>query len=185
MQQSFPKSKISLLLSLFRRRVLAISGGIEEVGSIRWDVTLCLVVMWVVCYFCVWKGVKSTGKVCVCVCASNWLKRLSYSKICYNQRHSDNFTTSMIQFIIFISRDEQTNWKTLAGMYSPVLWLHTNCVSPGGVFHSNLPLRDAVDLAGSWTHSAWCSTGGCVLPLPWALPAIRPSGMWQLVNDSS
>lgn len=46
-----------------RRRVLSISRGIEEVGSIRWEVLLCLIVMWIVCYFCVWKGVKSTGKV--------------------------------------------------------------------------------------------------------------------------
>ncbi|KAM8903736.1 sodium- and chloride-dependent GABA transporter 2-like isoform 2-T2 [Spinachia spinachia] len=46
-----------------RRRVLAISGGIEEMGSIRWDLVLCLIAMWVICYFCIWKGVKSTGKV--------------------------------------------------------------------------------------------------------------------------
>ncbi|XP_037122854.1 sodium- and chloride-dependent GABA transporter 3-like isoform X1 [Syngnathus acus] len=46
-----------------RRRVLKISGGIEEIGSIRWEVLLCLLAMWVICYFCIWKGVKSTGKV--------------------------------------------------------------------------------------------------------------------------
>lgn len=51
--------------SLFaaRRRVLAISGGIEEIGSVRWEVLLCLMAMWVICYFCIWKGVKTTGKV--------------------------------------------------------------------------------------------------------------------------
>lgn len=37
--------------------------GIEEIGSVRWDVLLCLMVLWVICYFCIWKGVKSTGKV--------------------------------------------------------------------------------------------------------------------------
>ncbi|KAM3875312.1 sodium- and chloride-dependent GABA transporter 2-like [Diretmus argenteus] len=47
----------------WERRVLAISGGIEEVGSIRWEILLCLIVMWVISYFCIWKGVKSTGKV--------------------------------------------------------------------------------------------------------------------------
>lgn len=54
---------VSVCLFPSRRRVLAISGGIEEVGSIRWEVLLCLIVMWVICYFCIWKGVRSTGKV--------------------------------------------------------------------------------------------------------------------------
>ncbi|MBN3281883.1 S6A13 protein, partial [Polyodon spathula] len=45
------------------RRVLSISGGIEEVGSLHWELMLCLLLCWIICYFCVWKGVKSTGKV--------------------------------------------------------------------------------------------------------------------------
>ncbi|KAM6946139.1 sodium- and chloride-dependent GABA transporter 2-like [Aplochiton taeniatus] len=47
----------------WERRVLSISGGIEEMGSVRWELLLCLIVMWVICYFCIWKGVQSTGKV--------------------------------------------------------------------------------------------------------------------------
>ncbi|XP_029963527.1 sodium- and chloride-dependent GABA transporter 2-like [Salarias fasciatus] len=53
----------SAATEFWERRVLAISGGIEELGSIRWEILLCLIVMWVICYFCIWKGVKSTGKV--------------------------------------------------------------------------------------------------------------------------
>ncbi|KAF7219401.1 sodium- and chloride-dependent GABA transporter 2 [Nothobranchius furzeri] len=53
----------SAATEFWEQRVLAISGGIEELGSVRWEVLLCLVVMWVICYFCIWKGVKSTGKV--------------------------------------------------------------------------------------------------------------------------
>ncbi|KAM9733064.1 sodium- and chloride-dependent GABA transporter 2-like [Menidia menidia] len=53
----------SAATEFWERRVLAISGGIEEIGSIRWEVLLCLIVMWIICYFCIWKGVKSTGKV--------------------------------------------------------------------------------------------------------------------------
>uniref|UniRef100_A0A673J5L4 Transporter n=1 Tax=Sinocyclocheilus rhinocerous TaxID=307959 RepID=A0A673J5L4_9TELE len=51
------------IMSLYRRRVLALSGGIEEVGKINWEILLCVVAMWIICYFCIWKGVKSTGKV--------------------------------------------------------------------------------------------------------------------------
>uniref|UniRef100_A0A3P8U740 Transporter n=1 Tax=Amphiprion percula TaxID=161767 RepID=A0A3P8U740_AMPPE len=54
---------VSIHLFTSRRRVLAISGGIEEIGSIRWEVLLCVIAMWIICYFCIWKGVKSTGKV--------------------------------------------------------------------------------------------------------------------------
>lgn len=50
-------------LSAYRRRVLGLSGGIEEMGSIRWDLAGCLLLSWIICYFCVWKGVKSSGKV--------------------------------------------------------------------------------------------------------------------------
>uniref|UniRef100_A0A3B4UFJ9 Si:ch211-132b12.3 n=1 Tax=Seriola dumerili TaxID=41447 RepID=A0A3B4UFJ9_SERDU len=53
----------SAATEFWERRVLAISAGIEEIGSIRWEVLLCLIVMWIICYFCIWKGVKSTGKV--------------------------------------------------------------------------------------------------------------------------
>ncbi|XP_061074379.1 sodium- and chloride-dependent GABA transporter 2-like [Conger conger] len=58
-----PNSSSSAATEFWERRVLLISGGIEEVGSVRWELLLCLITMWVICYFCIWKGVKSTGKV--------------------------------------------------------------------------------------------------------------------------
>ncbi|XP_061818494.1 sodium- and chloride-dependent GABA transporter 2-like [Nerophis lumbriciformis] len=50
------------VVEFWQRRVLKISGGIEEVGSLRWELALCLILAWIICYFCVWKGIKSTGK---------------------------------------------------------------------------------------------------------------------------
>lgn len=50
------------VVEFWQRRALKVSGGIEEVGSLRWELVLCLILTWVICYFCVWKGVKSTGK---------------------------------------------------------------------------------------------------------------------------
>ncbi|KAI3370031.1 hypothetical protein L3Q82_024819 [Scortum barcoo] len=47
----------------FRRRILGLSSGIEKLGNIRWDLALCLLLAWILCYFCIWNGVKSTGKV--------------------------------------------------------------------------------------------------------------------------
>ncbi|XP_041083238.1 sodium- and chloride-dependent GABA transporter 2-like [Polyodon spathula] len=58
-----PNNATSPAMEFWERRVLKISGGIDEVGSLHWEMTLCLLLAWIICYFCVWKGVKSTGKV--------------------------------------------------------------------------------------------------------------------------
>ncbi|XP_024659741.2 sodium- and chloride-dependent GABA transporter 2 [Maylandia zebra] len=50
------------VVEFWQRRVLKVSGGIEEVGGLRWELVLCLILSWIICYFCVWKGIKSTGK---------------------------------------------------------------------------------------------------------------------------
>ncbi len=39
------------------------SSTINEIGSIRWELVLCGALLWIVVYFCIWKGVKSAGKV--------------------------------------------------------------------------------------------------------------------------
>uniref|UniRef100_A0A8C7PAX8 Transporter n=1 Tax=Oncorhynchus mykiss TaxID=8022 RepID=A0A8C7PAX8_ONCMY len=54
---------VSRVCAVSRRRVLSISTGIEQIGRLRWELALCLLLAWILCYFCVWKGVKSTGKV--------------------------------------------------------------------------------------------------------------------------
>uniref|UniRef100_A0A672QF67 Transporter n=1 Tax=Sinocyclocheilus grahami TaxID=75366 RepID=A0A672QF67_SINGR len=53
----------SPVTEFWERNVLSISDGIEQVGHIKWDLALCLLAVWVICFFCIWKGVKSTGKV--------------------------------------------------------------------------------------------------------------------------
>ncbi|XP_053890929.1 sodium- and chloride-dependent GABA transporter 2 isoform X2 [Malaclemys terrapin pileata] len=53
----------SPVIEFWERRVLKISAGIQHLGSLRWELALCLLLAWVICYFCIWKGVKSTGKV--------------------------------------------------------------------------------------------------------------------------
>ncbi|XP_072230715.1 sodium- and chloride-dependent GABA transporter 2-like [Leuresthes tenuis] len=60
------KSRLNTTLPVvefWQRRVLKISTGIDDIGSLRWELVLCLILSWIICYFCIWKGIKSTGKV--------------------------------------------------------------------------------------------------------------------------
>ena len=43
--------------------VLQISSGMEELGSIRWQLVICLAIAWLAVFLCLFKGVHSLGKV--------------------------------------------------------------------------------------------------------------------------
>lgn len=48
----------------FQRKIaLDQSSGIEDFGQPKWDLVLCLMLAWIVCFLCLIKGIKSTGKV--------------------------------------------------------------------------------------------------------------------------
>lgn len=47
----------------FNFRVLERTRGVEETGSLRWELFLLLLLAWILVYLCIFKGVKSTGKV--------------------------------------------------------------------------------------------------------------------------
>lgn len=53
----------SPVIEFWERNVLSLSSGIDHPGSLKWDLALCLLLVWLVCFFCIWKGVRSTGKV--------------------------------------------------------------------------------------------------------------------------
>nr|XP_060632731.1 sodium- and chloride-dependent betaine transporter-like [Anolis sagrei ordinatus] len=53
----------SPVIEFWENRALKITDGIHNLGTVRWELALCLLLAWIICYFCIWKGVKSTGKV--------------------------------------------------------------------------------------------------------------------------
>uniref|UniRef100_A0A8C6L779 Transporter n=1 Tax=Nothobranchius furzeri TaxID=105023 RepID=A0A8C6L779_NOTFU len=53
----------SPVIEFWERKVLRLSAGLHEPGVMSYEMVLCLMATWVIVYFCMWKGVKSTGKV--------------------------------------------------------------------------------------------------------------------------
>ncbi|CAG5932691.1 unnamed protein product [Menidia menidia] len=60
---SLPENATSPVMEFWEREVLRLSDTLDELGPVSWKLALCLAAVWLICYFCVWKGVKSTGKV--------------------------------------------------------------------------------------------------------------------------
>ncbi|XP_074467573.1 sodium- and chloride-dependent GABA transporter ine [Sebastes fasciatus] len=47
----------------FKYKMLEQTSGVDEAGVVRWELLLILFLAWILIYFCIFKGVKSTGKV--------------------------------------------------------------------------------------------------------------------------
>ena len=43
--------------------VLDITKGVDEMGMVRWQLALCLLLAWVLVCICLAKGIKTSGKV--------------------------------------------------------------------------------------------------------------------------
>ncbi|XP_031574850.1 sodium- and chloride-dependent GABA transporter 1-like isoform X2 [Actinia tenebrosa] len=58
-----PKNSVSPANEFWNRYILEITDGIGNPGELKWELFLCLLLAWIGIYFCMWKGVKSSGKV--------------------------------------------------------------------------------------------------------------------------
>ncbi|XP_073249355.1 sodium- and chloride-dependent GABA transporter 1-like [Porites lutea] len=56
-------TKVSASKEFFIHNVLEMTDGIEQPGHLNYKLTVCLFVAWVLVYFCIWKGIRTTGKV--------------------------------------------------------------------------------------------------------------------------
>lgn len=42
-----------------------VARGIDNLGSVNWEMVACVVLVYLICYFSLWKGIKMSGKVSV------------------------------------------------------------------------------------------------------------------------
>uniref|UniRef100_T1KML9 Transporter n=1 Tax=Tetranychus urticae TaxID=32264 RepID=T1KML9_TETUR len=49
-------------VEFWEREILQISDGINSVGGLQPKLVISLAVAWILCFFCIWRGIKSTGK---------------------------------------------------------------------------------------------------------------------------
>ena len=57
------KDQQNRCILFFRKKVLHISSGIDDMGAVRWDLALVLLFAWIVVYCCICKGIKTSGRV--------------------------------------------------------------------------------------------------------------------------
>lgn len=60
-QTATPES-VNSVTEFWERKVLQLSPGIDQPMGLQPELALTLLLAWVICFFCIWKGVKSTGK---------------------------------------------------------------------------------------------------------------------------
>ena len=65
---------------LSRRRILDVSNGIDEPGEIRLPLATTLLIAWAAVFFCIHKGIKSSGKVKK---KKHSLKKINLNFTCY------------------------------------------------------------------------------------------------------
>lgn len=103
--KNMTKSSESVLfiteIEICRRRVLNVTGSVHELGSMRWELALCLLLSWMVCYFCVWKGVKSTGKVHQGIFFPCRMQNFSELWNCITGWHIRNWISALLADYIF------------------------------------------------------------------------------------
>lgn len=134
---------------LCRRRALRISPGLDHMGSLNWDLALCLFIAWIMCYFCIWKGVKSTGKV--------------------GERGFRIWPFSSVYFVLpktLLWRMKDNIWYLFLLFWClSCLHIYHHHVFIGGLLHCDLPLSDADCAVDQRTHPARCWHRHQVLPL--------------------
>ncbi|CAG2121836.1 unnamed protein product, partial [Medioppia subpectinata] len=53
---------VNSVIEFWERKIIQISEGIDHPNGLQWELALTLLIAWILCFFCIWRGIKSTGK---------------------------------------------------------------------------------------------------------------------------
>ncbi|XP_031448284.1 sodium-dependent serotonin transporter-like [Phasianus colchicus] len=139
----------------YTRKVLELqkSGGLYNVGGIRWQLLLCLFLIFTIVYFSLWKGVKTSGKV---------------RGICANAAATLSSCLAKLG-----ASPPPHPCSQVVGCSVP--WLMA-APAVGGVGDSHAALPRPAHPAGPWGHPAWSLEGGPLLLAPRLGQAAEHSG---------
>ncbi|XP_068236237.1 sodium- and chloride-dependent glycine transporter 2-like isoform X2 [Palaemon carinicauda] len=57
------RTLVSSADEFFHRKILNITGGIDETGDVMWNVMATNIFVWIIAFLCIFQGIKITGKV--------------------------------------------------------------------------------------------------------------------------
>ena len=91
-------------------RVLRLSNGLNEPGPVNWDLALCLLLAWIICYLCVSRGIKTSGKVSkhlFCVRPSSYDELLP---ILFNKKSVTSQNLKIAELWDWLAYSETVRW---------------------------------------------------------------------------
>ena len=107
--------QLVLYVHFARRKVLWISSGIHQIGSLKWDLVLCLLLAWIVVYLCIFKGIRTSGKVMLSISLTKGYMKTRYSCIHTSSRVGNIFVWKAVNPVSFpgqgIPRDSDDHYN--------------------------------------------------------------------------
>ena len=110
-------------MSRNRYRVHKLTDGIDDMGSMNWDMFGAFVGAWIIVYLCIIKGVKSAGKVSKCQVSYSTIfkihkiylgSRVSHTSLCiYQYKHGTGFDFPNLSLVIKIIMIEMFEFESL------------------------------------------------------------------------
>lgn len=166
-------SMLSFLIFVARRYILAVSNGIDEPGEIRLPLATTLFIAWTVVYFCLYKGIKSSGKVSRLYQKRKFKgpRRVHVPIVaihdCFAWRHK----VRECKHFVMLNIDCDLRQNKLLCMVVMFVFLLTGCL-----FYRHVPVYYSASPAHQGGHSSWCGRWNNFLPQTWLWQALGTSG---------